>query len=215
MPARALVTKQGSTADRRADRVVLTANPGTDHAESYEALLNPNRLRETINVEWNRLPVIGLDHEILHYGRTKSLEIPLSFYFSAYAAGRVFRAGDVETEVAEAEFLGASTVVPDSKIRHQAMDFANFLRSLCFPTRGGFRPPDVRVLWPNVFEIIGVASNVSFEYQKFDRTMTPIIYTADVTFLEVRLTRRFSEQVRKTGIGTDIPHTGSVNLTDF
>jgi hypothetical protein len=147
--------------------------------ETKIALLNPNRFREAVQSEWNRLPVIGLDYEVIQYGRTRSVEVPLSFYFSAYEAQRRN---------------------PQSSGVIQALDFKNFLQSLMFPTKSGLRPPTVEVTWPGIFNIIGVVAELSFDYIKFSLDLQPLIYTAEVKFLEVRTDRRYSERVRQVGL---------------
>jgi hypothetical protein len=189
------------------DRVTLIANPGTEAAEAFTVLLNPTRLMETIQVEWARLPVIGLDHEVVQYTRTRSINVPMSFYFSIFESARQNNLPDVDP--AQAIKIAVSTgAIPLTKLLSESMDFANFLRSLCFPTRTGLRPPTVKVIWPNVFSFLAVVDNLHFEYMKFDKSLTPITYQADVNFLEVRLTRRYSESVRVSGLvadGEDVP----------
>lgn len=194
------VTPNFGLVDRKPQKVVLIANPGQENAESFTVLLNPKTLKETINVEWSKLPVIGLDHEVPHYSRTKSIVIPMSFYFSAFEQGRQ---GLNTISVAQFTDLVMSSNTPKSKINQQSIDFVNFLRSLCFPTRDGLRPPTVKVVWKNVLSFLAVVENVTFEYTKFDRTLAPIAYQADVNFLEVRLTRRYSEDVRRVGLVGD------------
>lgn len=202
------VTPNFGNVNRKPDRVVLIANPGEESAESFTVLLNPSSLKETINVEWSKLPVIGLDHEVPHYSRTRSLMIPMSFYFSAYEQARQGFSPNL------ADNAAITPLLPESALKRQSMDFVNFLRSLCFPTRAGLRPPTVKVIWKNVLEFLAVVENVSFTYTKFDRSMAPIVYQADVSFLEVRLTRRFSEDVRDAGLVGD-GDTGINTIGDF
>ncbi len=185
--------------DRKPEKVVLIANPGQENAEPFTVLLNPKSLKETINVEWSKLPVIGLDHEVPHYSRTKSISVPMSFYFSAFEQAR--QSGNSVGNVSSG--LANSQQFPVSQLNKQSTDFVNFLRSLCFPTRDGLRPPTVKVVWRNVLNFLAVVETVSFEYMKFDRTLAPIVYQADVTFLEVRLSRRYSEDVRRVGLVGD------------
>jgi hypothetical protein len=169
------------------------------NGDSVIAQLNPTRLRTRIAPEWNRLPVIGLDHEVLQYSRTRSLEIPLSFYFSAFEQARQKRDAVAENRTERDGPKVAATG------KERAIRFHNFLSSLCFPTRAGRRPPDVEVVWPGILNFVGVVADLSFDFIKFDHTLAPLVYTADVTFLEVRLARRFSEEVRTSGLEVPDP----------
>lgn len=200
--SRQLLSPAQSIFASRPQRVILISNPGLSNEEVFPVLLNPTRLREVINVEWSRLPVIGLDHEVPHYSRTKSIEIPMSFLFSAFEAGRQLKGGAANFDP-ENELHNLTSVIPTTKIFQQSMDFANFLRSLCFPTRTGLRPPTVKVIWPNVLSLLSVVSTLSLDYLKTDQSLAPIYYGAEVTFLETRLTRRFSEDVRQNGLVSD------------
>jgi hypothetical protein len=190
----------GDLLDTRPARVTLIRSPGQEppEMEAFPVLLNPETFTEAIEVEWARLQVIGLDHQVPHYTNTRSLEYPLTFYWSSFQAGRGINGnpprrnsnvggGNLQDPVPD---LGGTT----------AMAFANFMRSLCFPTRRGLRPPTVRIEWPNVFSILGVVTSLSLNFIKFDQTLAPLIYEAEVSFLETRVTRRFSDDVRKSGI---------------
>ena len=53
-------------------------------------------------------------------------------------------------------------------------------------------------------------ATLSLNYIKFDRTLYPIIYEADVTFLETRITRRYSDEVDELGISTEVDETADV-----
>ncbi len=188
--------------NRKPLKVTLIANPGREDAEPYTVLLNPNKLKETISADWSKLPVVGLDHEVVQYSRTKSINIPMSFYFSIFEQARQGNINNDDPERALKNAV-ASGNIPISKLTSQSIDFVNFLRSLMFPTRTDLRPPIVKVIWPNVLSFLAVVENVSFDYMKFDRSLAPITYQADVNFLEVRLTRRYSEDVRRNGLTGD------------
>jgi len=217
MPARTYPLGEVVIASSRGDlvaippaRVVLIRNPGLGEEngqEAIEVLLNPTELREALNVEWTRLPVVGLDHEIPHYSRTRSLEIPMTFYFSAFEAGRRPATSD-----ASAAFTHNDPTLASARVLKKSMDFANFFRSLCFPTRTGGRPPTVQVIWPRIITFLAVATNVTFDYRRFDIDLAPIAYSVEVAWLEVRVTRRYSEDVRSEGLRgdeSDRPTTGS------
>ncbi len=196
------VSRVSRLIDLKPDKVTLIANPGQENAEVYTVLMNPTKLKETIQVEWSHLPIIGLDHEVVQYSRTKSISLPMSFYFSVFEQARQRMGINADPEAILKNAVGNGSI-PYSKLKGQSTDFVNFLRSLCFPTRRDLRPPVVKVTWANIVSFLAVVENVTFEYMKFDQTLAPITYQADVTFLEVRLTRRYSEDVRLKGLVGD------------
>lgn len=194
-------SKEWNFAPSRAPKVTLIRDP-QGKPPSYkeiEVLVNPATLKETLQAEWSRMAVIGLDHEIPHYSRTKSIEFPLSFYVSTFEKVRqhALEAHNTRNTITD-EVVAAS------------MQFANDLRSLVFPSKITLRPPPVKVCWPGVLEIIGVVTSLSFEYKRFANDFTnssgkqneliPLIYQADVTFLETRASRRWSEDVASSGL---------------
>lgn len=180
-------------------KVVLTANPGLDNAEALTVLLNPRMLDYGIDVDWAHLPVIGLDYEVLHYSRTKSISVPMSFYVSVFEIARQQISGTPDP-VSQMQTAISSGAVSKSQLQSASTDFVNFLQSLAFPTRTGLRPPTVKVYWPNVLSMYCVLDRVKFQFAKFDRTLAPIAYQADVTWLEARVERRYSEDVRDNGL---------------
>jgi hypothetical protein len=185
--------------NKKPDRVILTANPGLDNAEALTVLLNPKTLSYGIDVEWSHLPVVGLDYEVIHYSRTKSIQVPMSFYFSIFEQARQ-QVGGTPDPSAQLQAAVSSGAVSTSALQKASMDFVNFLESLAFPTRIGLRPPTVKVYWPNVMSMYCVLDRVRFEFAKFDRSLAPIAYQADVTWLEARVERRYSEDVRDNGL---------------
>ena len=213
------VLQAADTVFTNPNRVVIIKDPGESFQEVMPAFLNPASLRETLTAEWNRLPVIGLDHEIPHYSRTKSIEIPLSFYFSAFEAARRANAVENTREKLNAEraplFQRRVANALSAQVATTSMDFANFFRSLVFPTSTGLRPPPVKVIWPYIFEMVGVITSVTFDYMKFDRSAAPVVYKADINFLETRVTRRFSERVRAFGLEPDGAGPNARTLTAY
>lgn len=185
--------------NKKPTRVVLTANPGQDNAEALTVLLNPRMLDYGIDVDWAHLPVVGLDYEVLHYSRTKSISVPMSFYVSVFEIARQQLSGTPDP-VSQMQTAVSSGAISKSQLQSASTDFVNFLQSLAFPTRTGLRPPTVKVYWPNVLSMYCVLDRVKFQFAKFDRTLAPIAYQADVTWLEVRVDRRFSEDVRINGL---------------
>jgi hypothetical protein len=185
--------------DVQPQRVTLIREPGSANPTVFPALFNPEILEEEINVQWSRLQVIGLDHEVPHYTNTRSLSYTLEFYWSEF---QFF----LRQRSASPSLTGdqrGSTANTQPQLERNAISFMNFLRSLCFPTRTGLRPPTLQVIWPTVFNLIGVVESVKFTFARFDTNLSPIVYRATVEFLETRATRRFSEDVAQIGLEPD------------
>jgi hypothetical protein len=56
-------------------------------AESMDCLFNPTQLSEKVQVNWNRLPVPGLSHQMLQYQGTSNRELSgVEFYLDRFFA---------------------------------------------------------------------------------------------------------------------------------
>lgn len=181
--------------DVQPQRVTLIRDPGTLQATPFPVLFNPEVLNEEINAQWSKLQVIGLDHEVPHYTNTRSLAYNLDFYWSEFQYFLRQRT--------RPQGKSGSTANTKAPTPQNAMAFMNFLRSLCFPTRAGLRPPTLQIVWADVFDLIGVVEKVSFSFIRFDVNLAPIVYRATVSFLETRVTRRYSEDVAQYGLQSD------------
>lgn len=190
--------------DTRPQKVTLIRSPGQKDATAFPVLFNPASLDETIEVAWSRLQVIGLDHEVPHYTNTKSLSYSLEFYWSQFQFLAKQR-NVIQPRTASNQ--RGSVVETPQDLADGATAFLNFMRSLCFPTRSGLRPPTIHIVWPGVFNLIGVAEGVDFAFTRFDSNLTPLVYRATLQFLETRATRRYSEDVARSGLEADPPLT--------
>lgn len=141
-------------------------------AESMECLFNPTQLTEKLQVNWNRLVVPGLSHQVLQFQSSSNVQLSgVEFYLD-----RFFAAANGN----------------DSKLG----EFRSFLRALTVPVGGAetvmaTAPPRVLVIWPNVITVECVVSSVEFLYRQFDVEGRVLVYTATVGFeaiLEVRVT---------------------------
>jgi hypothetical protein len=135
-------------------------------AESIECLLNPNVLTEKLQVEWTRLLVPGLSHQVLQFQSTCNRELPgVEFYVD-----RIF----------------ASETAAEPLVER----FRSFLLELTVPTglaQGvASAPPRVLFIWPGVITVQCVLRSVEFRYQRFGVDGRALVYTATVGFEEVR-----------------------------
>jgi hypothetical protein len=80
--------------------------------ESMECLFNPTQLSEKLQVNWNRLAVPGLSHQVLQFQSTANRQLSgVEFYLDRYFAAE--QPGDVNILEFRA-FLRALTVPPEA-----------------------------------------------------------------------------------------------------
>jgi hypothetical protein len=149
-------------------------------AESMECLLNPTQLSERVQVNWNRLQVPGLSHQVLQYQGTGNRQLSsVEFYLDKLFAAE--QPGDTEI-----------------------LEFRRFLRALTVAPRGtegvpATAPPRVLVVWPNVLTIETVLTDLEFEYRSFGADGRVLVYTATCSFEEILDSRIASEDLRQEG----------------
>jgi hypothetical protein len=146
--------------------------------ESIECLFNPTQLSEKLQVNWNRLSVPGLSHQVLQFQSTCNRQLAgVEFYLDKVFASE--QPGD-----------------PD------VMEFRSFLRALTVPPEGteGVRataPPRVLFVWPGVLSVETVLTDMVFQYRQFGSDGTVLVYAATCTFEEILDARVTSEELRE------------------
>jgi len=147
-------------------------------AESIECLFNPTQLVEKVQVNWNRLAVPGLSHQVLQYQSTGNRELSaVEFYLDRTFAAE--QPGDVDI-----------------------MEFRAFLRALTVPpeaTEGvaATAPPRALFIWPGVLTVEAVLTGVEFQYRQFGNDGRALVYAANVNFEEILDVRVTSEALRE------------------
>lgn len=161
------------TALARPPRCVLV---NVASGESMECLLNPTDLTEKLQVNWTRLAVPGLSHQVLQFQNANNRQLAMEFYLDRFFAAA--QPGDVKI-LAFRAFLRALTVPPAA-------------------TEGvvATAPPRVIVIWPNVITLEAVVVSVDFHYRQLATDLTVLVYTASVTFEEILDARVTSESLR-------------------
>lgn len=147
--------------------------------EALECLFNPTQISEKIQVNWTRLTVPGLSHQVLQYQSTGNRQIAgVEFYLDKF-------------------FASAQPNHPD------ILDFRDFLRALTVPPRGtetvlATAPPRLLFLWPRVLTIETVVTELEFQYRQFGTDGAALVYTATCTFEEI-LDFRVTSEDRRAG----------------
>lgn len=173
MPTLADVNAQIDALQQRAPRMYLQ---DLKTLEIMEAQFNPAKLDEVIAVAWNDLVIPGLSHARKQYSHTKNHAITFELIFDSLAAGNVVDLDDAR----------------------------KFLISICYSKKGAQNVQDgeaTRVLfvWPNLFSLTCVVTNLKMSHTAFNLQGRPIYMTATIAIEEIRDARLFSEDVRNDG----------------
>ena len=146
--------------------------------ESMECLFNPTQLSEKIQVNWNRLSVPGLSHQVLQFQSTGNRQLSgVEFYLDRFFAAE--QPGDVDI-----------------------LEFRSFVRALTVPPEGtegvaDTAPPRTLFIWPEVLTVETVVASVEFQYRQLSVNGEVLVYAATMTFEEILDTRVTSEDLRE------------------
>lgn len=146
--------------------------------ESMECLFNPTQLAEKVHVNWNRLAVPGLSHQVLQYQGTGNRQVSgVEFYLD-----RIF-----------------ATAQPGSP---DILEFRRFLRALTVPpanTQGVAHtaPPRCLLIWPGVVTVEAVITEVEFQYRQMAADGRVLVYVATVGLEEILDVRVTAEALRQ------------------
>jgi hypothetical protein len=149
-----------------------------DTAESIDCLFNPTQISEKVQVNWNRVSVPGLSHQLLQFQSTGNRQLSgVEFYLDKFFAAE--QPGNVDI-----------------------LNFRGFLRALTAPPAGtegvpATAPPRTLFIWPNVLTIETVLTDLEFQYKQFAVDGSVLVYTATVSFEEILDARVTSEERRE------------------
>lgn len=157
------------------DRVIIG---DLETGESLQALYNPAKVEATIEVNFTRLTIPGLSHQILQFIHTGNLAVSFTLGFD----------GNSQDDVDAAD----------------GQDMRNFLHSLTLQRKSASSvasgsPPRVLLYWPNLYQIVCQLVTMKEIHDFFDPTMAPVIFAVELKVEENRQTRLFSEDVRRSG----------------
>jgi hypothetical protein len=144
-------------------------------------VLNPTELREQVQVNYSRLQVPGLSHQVLQFSSTGNVSLPVELYLDKFFARGVSAEDD-----------------PD------ILDFKRFLQALTVPAGGASDvasggPPRALLVWPGLVSLTCVVTSLEFRYEQFGVRGEVLVYRAQVTFEEIRDSRTTSEEMRVQG----------------
>ena len=146
--------------------------------ESMECQFNPTQLTEKVQVNWSRLAVPGLSHQVLQFQSTANRSLAgVEFYLDRF-------------------FATEQPGEPD------IMEFRSFIRALTVPPSGtegvvDTAPPRTLFIWPEVITVETVVTDVEFQYRQVAIDGRVLVYAATVTFEEILDVRVTSEELRE------------------
>lgn len=147
-------------------------------AESIDCLFNPTQLSEKVQVNWNRVTVPGLSHQLLQFQSTGNRQLSgIEFYLDKFFA---------------AEQPGSPDI----------LEFRGFLRALTVPPKAAegvpaTAPPRTLFIWPSVLTIETVLTDLEFQYKQFASDGSVLVYSATASFEEILDVRVTSEERRE------------------
>ena len=162
-------------ATTRSPRCLLV---NVESGESMECLFNPTQLAEKVQVNWNRLAVPGLSHQVLQFQSTGNRTLAgVEFYLDRF-------------------FAREQPGQPD------IMAFRSFVRALMVPPAGtegvmATAPPRTLFIWPQVTTVETVVTEAEFHYRQVAVDGRVLVYVATVTFEEILDFRVTSEELRQ------------------
>lgn len=140
--------------------------------EDITCLFNPTQITEKVQVNWIRLTVPGLSHQVLQYQSTGNRQLQgVEFYLDRFFAEKQHTPDIMQFR----QFLLALTV--------PVLDSAGFVSSA---------PPRARFIWPQLFSLEAVLTSVEFNYRQFAKDGSVLIYAAVCDLEEIRDVRFLS-----------------------
>jgi len=138
--------------------------------EAIECLFNPTQLTEKVKINWNRLAIPGLSHQVLQYQSTGNRQVAgVEFYVDKFFAAKQPGNPDI-------------------------LRFRAFLRTLSVPPAEMLAPSRALIIWPKVLTVETVLTELEFQYRQFGVDASVLVYTAVCGFEEILDLRVTAEQ---------------------
>lgn len=144
------------------------------------AQYNPATFKEEVGVNYAKIVIPGMSHQVKQFVHTEDEVFTLSMEFDAITWG----------------LDGSDGVAKIKQARKQ-------LIAWCHPRKGAGSiktagSPRVLFVWPNLVSLTCVITKVAFTYERFSASNL-IGYKADVTIEEIRDSMVYSEDVEEQG----------------
>ena len=157
--------------DQKPPRVtIVNLRSGTE----FTAQFNPQRLEESLGVNWNRLGVQGQGHQPLHFVHTENVNLQMDFEFRAYS---------------EQEMIAL-------KRARRLIHSWHYPRDISTDSIGG-GSPNLLIVWPGMLSMEVVSQGVRIRHESFNRKGHSTRFTASLNLEEIRDSRLTFDQVEE------------------
>lgn len=159
---------------------------------AMECLLNPEQITTAVGVNYQSRATIGGDFARLQYMNTGNTSVEFTLQFDRRIFMRKMQPGggwDANREKIIAAFE----------------ELRRFLLALCYPVGSATdpirkAPPAVLLVWPYYLAIKAVVRSLRFRDTQWDVELSPVVFTAEIQFEELRTYRLTSAEVYKNGM---------------
>lgn len=152
--------------------------------EKVVAQFNPERLKESIGVDWQRFSIPGLSHQHLQYGTARNVEYRFELYFT----GHIMR----DTRWSPGD-IAASQVAKNMASRDQIHAWMLRRRDASLGAIGDTQR--LLFVWPNFISLSCVLVSAEFEYTAFNTEGVPVAFKVELLVEEIRDVVMFAEDV--------------------
>jgi len=154
-------------------RVVL-ADAGS-LSDNIKCAANPQTLQVSVRATYGKLAPVGWSQQIVQYGSTESVNLPIELYFSAQQIWR---------------FKDHNVVSLDQGV--------DFLASFLQPKGQGLAPPRLLLIWPKMLTIVLGVEEFQVTHTQFYRSLQASICTVTLQATEIE-TQFVSSRTRRDG----------------
>jgi len=174
------------------DQLVRGFLQNLDSGDAIACLLNPEALSVALTVNYAAKATQGGDFWRLQYQNTTNPSIEFTLTFDRRIFMRRFMPGGGWDQ-------NLSTLVE----KFEGM--RRFLMALCYPIGKATdpirrAPPAVLLVWPSYLAIKAVVKSLKLKDTVWDRFLYPVVFSADLSFEEIRRYRLSSAEVAKGGM---------------
>ena len=159
--------------------------------EKVEAQFNPEKLKETFGVDWQKFRIPGLSHQRLQYGSANNVEYRFELYFNAAAGWSMRDTGGVTSDI------GASLVAKNLAARNQLSAWRLRRREEVLGAIGDTQR--LLFVWPNFISLTCVLVSAEIEYTAFNLIGQPTCFRVEVLLEEIRDVMLYAEDVLASG----------------
>lgn len=164
--------------------------------EVVEAQFNPEKLKETIGVDWQRFLIPGLTYQPQQYANTNNIQYRFDLFFTAAATAAVRDVSGSGSGVAPTN-AAASVLARNLAARDQLQAWSVLRKN---DRLGGIGDTQrLLFVWPNFIAMTCNIVSAEFEYDQFNVEGLPVSFKVSILLEEVRDVAIYAEDVLAQG----------------